>query len=47
MAKWISVNDRLPTPNTAVLVFRPRMALNILVDKWENYYDEDEEWREG
>ena len=44
---WISVEERLPYPNKDVLVFRPNMAMQILVDSYEAYYGEDEEWHEG
>lgn len=46
--EWISVNDRLPPYNQAVLVYRPNMAMKILVDEYAGYYgDDDEEWNEG
>lgn len=39
---WISVKDRLPPPNTPVLVYRPGMAVEILVDVYEVYFSEGE-----
>ena len=46
--KWISVKDKLPPYNRDVLVYRPNMAMKILVDNYEGYYGEDDdEWYEG
>ena len=46
--EWISVNDRLPPHNHDVLVYRPDMAMKILVDNYYGYYGEDDaEWHEG
>ena len=46
--KWISVKDKLPPHNHDVLVYRPDMAMKILVDNYYGYYGEDDaEWHEG
>ena len=46
--EWISVEDELPPYNRDVLVYRPNMAMKILVDNYEGYYGEDDdEWYEG
>lgn len=46
--KWISVEDKLPPYNHNVLVYRPNMAMEILVDNYSGYYGEDDdEWHEG
>lgn len=45
--KWIPVSERLPQPNRYVLVYRPNMAMQILVDEYVMYYDDDENWHEG
>ena len=46
--EWISVDDKLPPYNRDVLVYRPNMAMKILVDNYEGYYGEDDaEWHEG
>ena len=46
--EWISVKDKLPPYNRNVLVYRPNMAMKILVDTYEGYYgDDDDEWYEG
>lgn len=46
--EWISVKDKLPPYNHDVLVYRPNMAMKILVDNYAGYYGEDdEEWHEG
>ena len=46
--EWISVKDKLPPYNRDVLVYRPNMAMKILVDNYEGYYGEDDfEWHEG
>ena len=46
--EWFSVDDRLPPYNQDVLVYRPNMAMKILVDEYAGYYgDDDEEWNEG
>ena len=46
--EWISVDDKLPPYNRDVLVYRPNMAMKILVDNYEGYYGEDDaEWYEG
>ena len=46
--EWISVKDKLPPYNRDVLVYRPNMAMKILVDNYEGYYGEDDdEWNEG
>ena len=46
--EWISVNDKLPPYNRDVLVYRPNMAMKILVDNYDGYYGEDDdEWNEG
>ena len=46
--EWISVNDKLPPYNRDVLVYRPNMAMKILVDTYDGYYgDDDDEWYEG
>lgn len=45
---WISVKDKLPPYNHDVLVYRPDMAMKILVDNYAGYYgDDDDEWYEG
>lgn len=46
--EWVSVKDKLPPYNRDVLVYRPNMAIKILVDNYEGYYGEDDdEWNEG
>ena len=46
--EWISVKDRLPQYNNDVLVYRPNMAMEILIDNYAGYYGEDDdEWHEG
>lgn len=46
--EWISVDEKLPPYNRDVLVYRPNMAMKILVDTYDGYYGEDdEEWHEG
>ena len=46
--EWISVKDKLPPYNHDVLVYRPNMAMKILVDNYAGYYGEDDdEWHEG
>ena len=46
--EWISVDDKLPPYNRDVLVYRPNMAMKILVDTYDGYYgDDDDEWYEG
>ena len=46
--EWISVEDKLPPYNHNVLVYRPNMAMEILVDNYGGYYGEDDdEWHEG
>ena len=46
--EWISVDERLPPYNYNVLVYRPNMAMKILVDNYGGYYGEDDdEWHEG
>ena len=46
--EWISVEDKLPPYNYNVLVYRPNMAMKILVDTYDGYYgDDDDEWYEG
>ena len=46
--EWISVEDKLPPYNHNVLVYRPNMAMEILVDNYSGYYGEDDdEWHEG
>ena len=46
--EWISVKDRLPPYNHDVLVYRPNMAMKIIVDCYAGYYGEDDgEWYEG
>ena len=45
--EWISVQDKLPPYNRDVLVYRPNMAMKILVDKYAwHYRDDDNEWYE-
>ena len=45
--KWISVKDELPPYNRDVLVYRPNMAMKILVDNYAwHYRDDDDEWYE-
>ena len=45
--EWISVKDKLPPYNRDVLVYRPNMAMKILVDKYAwHYRDDDNEWYE-
>ena len=45
---WISVDDKHPPYNHDVLVYRPNMAMKILVDNYAGYYGEDDdEWHEG
>ena len=46
--EWISVDDKLPPYNRDVLVYRPNMAMKIIVDTYDGYYgDDDDEWYEG
>ena len=46
--EWISVKDKLPPHNHDVLVYRPDMAMKILVDNYYGYCGEDDaEWHEG
>ena len=46
--EWISVEDKLPPYNHNVLVYRPNMAMEILIDNYSGYYGEDDdEWHEG
>ena len=46
--EWVSVEDKLPPYNHNVLVYRPNMAVQILVDNYGGYYGEDDdEWHEG
>ena len=46
--EWVSVDDKLPPYNRDVLVYRPNMAMKILVDNYDGYYGEDDdEWHEG
>ena len=46
--EWISVKDKLPPYNHNVLVYRPNMAMKIVVDNYAGYYGEDDdEWHEG
>ena len=46
--EWVSVKDKLPPYNHNVLVYRPNMAMKILVDNYDGYYGEDDdEWHEG
>ena len=46
--EWVSVKDKLPPYNHNVLVYRPNMAMKILVDNYGAYYGEDDdEWHEG
>ena len=46
--EWVSVTDKLPPYNRDVLVYRPNMAMKILVDTYDGYYgDDDDEWNEG
>ena len=46
--EWISVEDKLPPYNRDVLVYRPNMAMKILVDNYAWHYREDDgEWYEG
>ena len=45
--EWISVEDKLPPYNRDVLVYRPNMAMKILVDNYAwHYRDDDDEWYE-
>ena len=45
--EWISVEDKLPPYNRDVLVYRPNMAMRILVDNYAwHYRDDDDEWYE-
>ena len=45
--EWISVEDKLPPYNRDVLVYRPNMAVKILVDNYAwHYRDDDGEWYE-
>ena len=46
--EWIPVKDKLPPHNHDVLVYRPDMAMKIVVDSYDGYYGEDDgEWYEG
>ena len=45
--EWISVEDKYPPYNRDVLVYRPNMAVKILVDNYAwHYRDDDDEWYE-
>ena len=45
--EWISVEDELPPYNRDVLVYRPKMAVKILVDNYAwHYREDDDEWYE-
>ena len=45
--EWISVKDELPPYNRDVLVYRPNMAMKILVDNYAwHYRDDNDEWYE-
>ena len=45
--EWTSVKDKLPPYNRDVLVYRPNMAMKILVDNYAwHYRDDDNEWYE-
>ena len=45
--EWISVEDKLPPYNRDVLVYRPNMAMKILVDNYAwHYRDDDDAWYE-
>ena len=46
--EWIPVDDKYPPYNRDVLVYRPNMAMKIIVDTYDGYYgDDDDEWYEG
>ena len=46
--EWVSVDDKYPPYNRDVLVYRPNMAMKIIVDTYDGYYgDDDDEWYEG
>ena len=49
--RWLSCSERLPRYNEDVLVYRPKMAMKIIVDRYSGYYGEDinnlDEWFEG
>ena len=46
--EWIPVDDKYPPYNRDVLVYRPNMAMKIIVDTYDGYYgDNDDEWYEG
>ena len=46
--EWISFDDKYPPYNRDVLVYRPNMAMKIVVDTYDGYYgDDDDEWYEG
>ena len=46
--EWFSVDDKYPPYNRDVLVYRPNMAMKIIVDTYDGYYgDDDDEWYEG
>ena len=46
--EWISVDDKYPPYNRNVLVYRPNMAMKIIVATYDGYYgDDDDEWYEG
>ena len=48
--QWIPCSERLPRYNKYVLVYRPKMAMKMIVDCYEGYYGEDadlSEWNEG
>ena len=46
--EWISVDDKYPPYNRDVLVYRPNMAMKIIVATYDGYYgDDDDEWYEG
>ena len=45
--EWVSVKDELPPYNRDVFVYRPNMAMKILVDNYAwHYRDDDDEWYE-
>ena len=39
--EWISVEDKLPPYNRYVLVYRPNMAMKLLVDNYAWHYRDD------
>ena len=42
---WVSVDDKYPPYNRDVVVYRPNMAMKIIVDTYDGYYGDDDKKR--